>query len=894
MGERLKWGLSKTIVVDKTLYSSQLKKMVTYIGEAALLLSRKEEYSCGEELCADDLPANTVVGIVGERGSGKTSFLYTLRDSLPKSCFPLRIVDPSNFESQMSALELFVARLYEEYKRIYKKRAASSEFYEAPFIHQCFKDLAKTLSSIRSGASVYSRDFPSMEVLEHMVDLVGIQAKIRQLCTEFLNYVNSCSSSEKKEYIVMMIDDVDLIENHKVFRLLEDVRKFLSGNVVIVLTYREKQLGDSVLDRKLGENERLVRAGVTNRGELQLQMEDFIEKVVPLDRTVRLKDQADIINERALTVLGALHEDGACLRQELIDPYAALGLSEDATMGEWIDVISYAKTLLMVRPVNSQEETAFVWPRNLRETISLAKLLHCDLAKPTSDSLAESLPTYMENLSSYQDYVMGRLGEAFDSSLYDVIDRWRRASNPAKNYTAYSFFYERLLEVATSTSHTPSSAQEEMLSNLLDASLLRPENVTLGDVVAMLNSFIQANYNDESLVHLGYSFKLLYSIELLGCLLESLRARKEGTDSSQSDERYLTLLNSCVISPEPEGSPLSHAMLYPQYGDGWRGLELEGHGLKCVVEEAEVQKVMLALCCSPVPLPKDTSKAGIYTLSRPTRGMHLEERRYGWGNRPLFTIRNVNPLKDEVTDMEKSSRPDRLTRYPVNVLNILGKKWYLEAALQKVLAGTQGAYLFYNLGDIDVFEVMRMEPRRKAEGAEHQMKRLNTAVVFHLVQDSVRFREEAGDGLLMEILVPFERQSLRRLHAPFVVDASYRLFGSDSSCDLISFREIDKVFRFASDLEALVDTSGYGRPGLGLRKYIQTEGKVGIGKFSDCLAVRLKAREEMDASQELDAIVSRLEKANTRPSAGEREVLMTLAERYPIDANEAFKEVYSG
>ena len=56
-----------------------------------------------------------------------------------------------------------------------------------------------------------------------------------------------------------------------------------------------------------------------------------------------------------------------------------------------------------------------------------------------------------------------------------------------------------------------------------DASSVRPENVTLGDVSAMLNTFIRANYNNESLVHLGYSFKVLYSMEILGHLLDSLQ-----------------------------------------------------------------------------------------------------------------------------------------------------------------------------------------------------------------------------------------------------------------------------------------------------------------------------------------------------------------------------------
>lgn len=893
-GDDLKWSASKTIVVDGALYDKQLEKALKHIEEAGALIAEDHERGDDESGCSHCCPSNTVIGVVGERGSGKTSFLYTLKKRMPSDrCLILNVVEPANFESEMRALELFLAQLFEEYNRIFHKRVDSGAPFEVPRIYGLFKEIAKILSSVRSGDSVYSRDYPSMEVLSHMADLVSIREKIRRLCVEFLEYINADEQSVKKRYIVMLIDDVDLIENYKVFQLLEDVHKFLSGNIVIVLTYREKQLGDSVLDRKLGENERLVNAQIATRSELQLQMEDFIEKVVPLDRTVRLKDQTSIIGERMLTVLGALHEDETVLTRILVDPYRKAGVDEDVTVGDWIDAVTYAKTLLRVRPVYSQEETSFAWPRNLRETISLVKMLQCDL-DPVLDKAIDSVAIYKENLGRYQDYIFGRLSEAFDSSLFEAIARWRRANIEAKNYTAYSLFYEKLAESDDASKSISPVSQQEMLADLLDASSVRPENVTLGDVSAMLNTFIRANYNNESLVHLGYSFKVLYSMEILGHLLDSLQARIDGIEAPKSDERYLSLINSCVIAPDLDASPLSFAMIYPELGQPWEALGANEANINASMGEATIRKVMATLCCTPASVTAEdsSSRLGVYSLSRPAKGMRLKRGRYAQENRPIFTMREIDPQDGASLELSRSFSPDQLRRYPASILNILGKRWYLDYALGEAIEGETGAYLFYNMSDIDVIGSMRMEAKgRASEKIAHQMRRINTALVFNHLRNEGLLRNAQEDDYLMDIAISFERQLLARLHTPFVKSAQYRLYGPVSSSRMVSFSEIDSVYQLAYGLEELAATSGRGRARLVLREFVQMRGKEAIAQFSGDFALRLREGGEVEASLEVDAIARRLGKPHTRPSAGERVLLTKMIDRYPSMANDAFDKV---
>ena len=75
----------------------------------------------------------------------------------------------------------------------------------------------------------------------------------------------------KRQSIVLCVDDIDLVDNEHAYRMLEDIRKFLSGNIVLVITYREQQLFDAVLDRKFAENRGLIERSVVNASELQNQ-----------------------------------------------------------------------------------------------------------------------------------------------------------------------------------------------------------------------------------------------------------------------------------------------------------------------------------------------------------------------------------------------------------------------------------------------------------------------------------------------------------------------------------------------------------------------------------------------------------------------------------------------
>lgn len=921
-GNGLNWEIGKRAVIDGRLYEQQLEKAQKYCDEASSALRARKEDPGRVAPSASALP-NTVIGVVGERGSGKTSFLHTLKEKLPASYYKLEVVDPSNFESDMSALELFLARIFQEYTLIRSQRSQGSGMYESPRLHALFREISSRLSGFRIDGGVYRTDNPSMEVLNHMVGLVEIGSKLQELCDEFLSYANATPSEAKSDQLILFIDDVDMIENGKVYRLLEDVRKFLSGRIVVVIAYRDKQLMDSIFDQKIRENENLFRRNLISDRELQLQIEDFIEKVIPIDRTVRLMSQKDILEKPILDALASLVEEGSqssVLYDVLVAPYvASCGLSDSPTVREWLDTVLYSKVLLRMAPVNEQEETTFVWPRNLRELVSLAKVLHCDLEDVEPGVFdKENCEAYQLNLRRYRDYYLSRLGEALDPALYEIVDKWLRSRCEAKNYVVYADISRLLLE-RISESKDESNVSALTMDDLLDSSLVRPDNVTVGDVSTLLRRFERACHTDEACIHLGYSFKVLYSMECLGHLLGALGDGLSGSTYEDSLakicgsgflDNYLALINSCVIPPEVSESELSYALVYPCASPEWQKASPDHSGPLVEASAETIRRVILSFVSSNIVAPRQGSLPGdtVADSSRPLRRRSGRLNRYSEAqNRPFFTLANVDLTNGDLYDLVKASSPDSAYRYYFNLLNVLGKRWYVTEALSNLMRTGASVYLFYSMFDLDVIASMQLDPKRpQSEKIEYQMRKINAALIASQENASEASGIEKKDSgpFVMNISAPHEQKRAKRLHTPFISDTAFRLFGhavdprrSDAASlevieggdgSIISFRDVEAVYRMALDLASRTRNSVKRRLYPGLLRLFKTGGKNEFCNFADEFAAVLSRHDMSEEAEMVLVAVERLRAPNVRPRQEERSELEGLAREWPAYANEAF------
>lgn len=631
---KLNWDLSKTIYVSKSesngLYCKELESACSAIQDIAGSLAAKT----GKMLGPDKDPGkaardcgNTVIGIAGERGSGKSSFIQSLNMILSdeenlESVYSLGCIEPSNFGSDMNILELFLAQMYSIYNSRLVNLNDTASLYNSPQINGTFKKISQVLSSLRVDKSVYADENPSLAILDNMKKLTNMREMIEELCSQFLQIYNSSIDLGKvrKTSLILFVDDADLTSSKEIYRLMEDVRKYLSGNVIVVIAYRQRQLIESVLEHLINENNDLILQKAISVSNLRSQAEDFIEKVIPKDRTIALYSQSDLIGMQLKDALRGLDRTGEQIKESLIDRYdtssdedallPVVEMKENITVEDWLDRALYRKTLIKVKPVNGQENVSFVWPRNLRELLTLGQIIDEQMPDPWGQ--ATSISPYEQcatNLETYKKYFIENLIEAFDFEKTESLNRWLTASADEKNYVAYSIVFKMLYAKLEDARNYPDSeglvTEWAVVDNLLSIDLMHPENITIGDVYIILNKLVSLSFDNELDVYFGYALKMLYSIECLGFVLQMLQLEKaqhnerKGADhrihevhfdhfpacieESEAWTQYLKITNMSILPAEPEQVALSRQIQIPTE-DAFEHLK----GILCRMSNEEV------------------------------------------------------------------------------------------------------------------------------------------------------------------------------------------------------------------------------------------------------------------------------------------------------------------
>lgn len=803
----INWDLGKTILItedkDKGLYSRQFKKACDLIdniserwfGKASI--GRKEV-----EL------GNTVIGVSGERGSGKTSFLYSLEKMLPDNVYSLGCVDPASFSSEMNALEIFLAQLYSKYKDIQIEMDDHDQVVYSPAIHKTLKKVTKSLATLHMDKGLFANENPSIELLENMTDLQEMRDNIQKLCQEFLGVVNGVNKTRvsNKNTLLILFDDVDLTSSEVIYRLLEDVRKYLSGNLIVVVSYRQRQLFDSVLDSMLKENEVLLKRRVVSMEQIKARAEDFIAKVLYADRTIVLLNQVDLLERNIVDVFASLDMETSSIEYELITGYLGydrmlpsnMSFSSDMTVHQWIDAALYCKTLMSITPVNTQENTVFLWPRNLRELVSFVGLIHDQMSFPDPDEPWSkfSLEKYDANLSVYKNlYLMQNLEEVLDCPLLEVLHRWNEASAVTKNYVLYEGVFSCLYEMVLGQRQSDQPETNKILNGTLCISQVYPENVTIGDVYDILMRYIKAAARDKQKVYFGTSLKTLCSIELLTQILQMLDAYQDGLAGEERFNdafvRYVQLLNSTIISPSAESpDSLIQEISIPSVEE-WDSYLNRDQDKSASFETRQLQTRSFQECKQsllPFISPLLSLRSKEYRVSRPEWQIDEETRRLV----PKFDKQFRDHNNRFLFPKAANSLPDSLKkgRYSFCVLNLFARSNYINNTVANVANTGEGGYLFYSLMDLDVFTKLTYDEKQSSKtNFLAQMRRINSALAYSSLRTltekaAKRIRQELKDDeAAIDVSIPFEIDLFPEIKSPFVKDRSgrYRPFSDEKT-----------------------------------------------------------------------------------------------------------------
>ena len=680
---KINWQKMNSIITVKDakedyLFSEQLKKIKS---------------RCNEITENGNLKHETILGIEGERGSGKSSFLSTVRSELT-DFYVMDIIDPSVFEDSMSIIELFISHIF---KYVTESENENFESAYQKLLNQ-LGDVTKVLADFKAGKENFYRDNSYVEVLSSIKTRVNLRKHIDDLVAGFLSYVNATSKSGKNyKAIVLCIDDTDLISNTKIFNLLEEVRKYLTGNVIVIAAYYSRQLFDAVLQQKLHENTKLLEVGAITEDQVRDQVARYLEKLIPVNNRISLFDAENILNKNYVPVLSGIIEGGenytegikaGILKSYFKEKSLLIDDADIMTTKEWIYEALNRRLRLKLSPVDELEETAYNLPLNLRGLLQLIMLITENMQevqpfKEESDNndyvnLSEKIIT---NLEIYESYLYSNLIEVLPNHLSKIIDLWRKSEYNSKNYL-----------ICDELSNLIEKKDIESSYSMPKYTAYLTYNIALGDVYDVLEIYKSAAGIDEKERYFVFALKVLYSIELLKHYLKAcINSLEESCESNESLEIYLSLINAKMM---PVSFSYFSANLDVLKEVGFNGKAVSNKELEDNSETSkyiDLKDLYSKILYSSVAAKSDFRNAiptysQYYELRRQMVMVRRRTKTYeAYKYYRLYNYEISEDLEDFVDT----------TKYPVDPLAFLGQRWYIENSFFK------NYYVFYSMFDID-------------------------------------------------------------------------------------------------------------------------------------------------------------------------------------------------
>lgn len=677
---KINWQKMNSIITvkdvkDDYLFSEQLKKVKS---------------RCNEIVESNYLKHETIIGIEGERGSGKSSFLSTLKLEF-SDYYVMDIVDPSVFEDSMSIIELFVSRTY---KYITETENENFESASQKLLRQ-LREITKVLSDFKAGNKNFYRDNTYEEVLSSIKTRVNLREAIEKLVSGFLSYVNATNKSGSSyKAIVLCIDDVDLISNDNIFKLLEEVRKYLAGNIIVIAAYYSRQLFDAVLQQKLQESGKLWEAKSINMDQLRDQVARYLEKLIPVNNRIVLFDSENILNKNYVSVLSAIIDEdykySSSEKIEIINSYFAersLPRVEmgDSSLKEWIYKALDRRMRINLTPVDKREDTVYNLPVNLRGLLQLIMLIaenmhDVDLfEKEGREDFVDLSKRIITNLEIFDAYLYCNLIEVLPNRLSRIIDLWKKSEYDAKNYIICNELINQIEKIDLTSAY-----------NLPKYNLYLPYNISIGDVYDVLETYKSVVGIDEKERYFVYSLKVLYSIELLKNYLNAGIYNYKNPDYwNQSLEVYLSIINAKII---PESFSYFTANL-----NVLKELKFNSKVINKDLDVSEenkyddLRKLYKNIYYSSIASNSEFRRSipvSSTVSSRRIESPRRRERTYEvYKYYRLYNFEICDDFEDFVEAYQ----------YPVDPLAFAGQRWYVSDSFFR------NHYVFYSVFDIDAF-----------------------------------------------------------------------------------------------------------------------------------------------------------------------------------------------
>ena len=392
--EKINWEKFKKPIVIETVTLNEdsenylFKKQLDAVKEMLNHFDNEKD-SKGEVISRN-------ISIAGERGSGKTSFLKSLKNILSKEYHVFDIIGPELLSSNLGITTIFLSMLNTLLEE--RSKDIDSNLNKFSIVKKQMKQATAAISVEKQQDDYFKNGNAESEILRALTDRVKLDEVMAKLLEEIKELIKG-EEKEKKDF-VLIIDDLDLVKNSQVSQLLTEIQRYLDKKLIIIFAYRERQLENSLFEDRFNDNKNLIGQKIIESDELYSQIEQFLIKLVPYGNRIKLFNQDDVLNleiDEVLNSLGTSEKKKYVLDNNLhiiLHDKSSSDSKTGLTVEKWFYDYIHRHTDLYIKPVDTREDTHQFLPRSLRELIQCFEVFD-KMILPTRD---DGITTFLERI----------------------------------------------------------------------------------------------------------------------------------------------------------------------------------------------------------------------------------------------------------------------------------------------------------------------------------------------------------------------------------------------------------------------------------------------------------------------------------------------------------------
>lgn len=422
-----------------------------------------------------DKNSNNIIAYIGERGSGKTSCMLsvyetlnlydhkTSKDSLMNDLLQtnifhtLPVIDPSYFEQGNNILLIIIANMFKALKD--SMSDPNKEHYSSNFVVDK-RDLVSQFHKVKESIDRISRNksnqsIDSLEELASMSNTVNLKVDLEELVDKYLKFMRAT-------VLVIAIDDIDHEVEHA-HLMIEQIRKyFIIPNVVILIAVKFDQLSEVMRLNYHKSYKELYKDPETLTEVLSSMSAKYLAKFIPYNHRIFLP-----VIDNSCTII----YNEKVTKKNIEEP-----------IEQHILRLIYNKTGLMF--YNSIEKNSFIVPYNLREFLNLTSFLE-------NFSDGNNIEDKKNNRLHFKEYFITTWCEEYLTHKQNLFINNLYEQQPSH---INKFTVEFL------KSEYKSKGKEFTVDQEVTNPKNRAYNISLGDVMYLIERIETQNYNIDTLV----------------------------------------------------------------------------------------------------------------------------------------------------------------------------------------------------------------------------------------------------------------------------------------------------------------------------------------------------------------------------------------------------------